>query len=55
MAGAAGGFLTRAFESMLKESSNKKYTALQTSIQSYLGAFRLLIVDPRSKISYSCI
>lgn len=39
MAGAAGGFLTRAFESMLKESSNKKYTALQTSIQSYLGAF----------------
>lgn len=36
MAGAARGFLTRAFESMLKECSNKKYTALQSSIQSYL-------------------
>ncbi|GKD49748.1 hypothetical protein Tco_1278724 [Tanacetum coccineum] len=36
--GAAGGFVTRAFESMLKESSgNKKYTSLQTAIQSYLG------------------
>lgn len=34
--GAAGGFVTRAFESMLKESSGKKYTSLQTAIQSYL-------------------
>ncbi|PWA56882.1 HOPM interactor 7 [Artemisia annua] len=35
--GAAGGFVTRAFESMLKESSgNKKYTSLQSAIQSYL-------------------
>ncbi|KAF5761248.1 putative Sec7 domain, mon2, dimerization and cyclophilin-binding domain, Sec7 domain superfamily [Helianthus annuus] len=34
--GAAGGFVTRAFESMLKESYGKKYTSLQTAIQSYL-------------------
>ncbi|KAI3719333.1 hypothetical protein L6452_20230 [Arctium lappa] len=34
--GAAGGFVTRAFESMLKESSGKKYTSLQTAIHSYL-------------------
>ncbi|XP_076892587.1 brefeldin A-inhibited guanine nucleotide-exchange protein 5-like [Bidens hawaiensis] len=33
---AAGGFVTRAFESMLKECSGKKYTSLQTAIQSYL-------------------
>ncbi|CAI9090751.1 OLC1v1025581C1 [Oldenlandia corymbosa var. corymbosa] len=37
MAGAAGGFLTRAFESMLKEcATNKKFTSLQTAIQTYL-------------------
>lgn len=37
--GAAGGFVTRAFESMLKESSgNKKYSSLQTAIQSYLDS-----------------
>lgn len=36
MAGAAGGFLTRAFESMLKECPNKKLTSLQTAIQTYL-------------------
>lgn len=36
MAGAAGGFVTRAFDSMLKECANKKYTALQTAIQTYL-------------------
>ncbi|KAD4982629.1 hypothetical protein R6Q59_002233 [Mikania micrantha] len=34
--GAAGGFVTRAFESMLKECYGKKYTSLQTAIQSYL-------------------
>ncbi|GAB4845824.1 Brefeldin A-inhibited guanine nucleotide-exchange protein 5 [Ancistrocladus abbreviatus] len=39
MAGAAaGGFVTRAFESMLKECSAKKYTSLQTAIQAYLDA-----------------
>ncbi|KAI3739034.1 hypothetical protein L2E82_29391 [Cichorium intybus] len=37
MAGcAAGGFLTRAFESMLKECSGKKYSSIQTAIRSYL-------------------
>ncbi|XP_059277441.1 brefeldin A-inhibited guanine nucleotide-exchange protein 5 [Lycium ferocissimum] len=35
--GAAGGFITRALESMLKESSsNKKFSSLQTAIQSYI-------------------
>lgn len=34
--GAAGGFVTRAFESMLRECSGKKYTALQTAVQAYL-------------------
>ncbi|XP_052182190.1 brefeldin A-inhibited guanine nucleotide-exchange protein 5 isoform X2 [Diospyros lotus] len=36
--GAAGGFVTRAFESMLKECSGKKYAALQTAIQNYLDS-----------------
>lgn len=36
--GAAGGFVTRAFESLLKEcSSNKKYPELQKAIQTYIG------------------
>ncbi|XP_058215944.1 brefeldin A-inhibited guanine nucleotide-exchange protein 5 isoform X3 [Rhododendron vialii] len=34
--GAAGGFVNRAFESMLKECSSKKLVALQTAIQKYL-------------------
>ncbi|XP_019463373.1 PREDICTED: brefeldin A-inhibited guanine nucleotide-exchange protein 5-like isoform X2 [Lupinus angustifolius] len=33
--GAAGGFLTRAFDSMLKECSVKKYPELQKAIQNY--------------------
>ncbi|KAL9165509.1 hypothetical protein ABFS82_06G175400 [Erythranthe guttata] len=34
--GAAGGFVTRAFESMLKECANKKHSAaLQSAIQAY--------------------
>lgn len=36
--GAAGGFINRAFESMLKECSSKKLVALQTAIQKYLGS-----------------
>ncbi|XP_047972872.1 brefeldin A-inhibited guanine nucleotide-exchange protein 5 [Salvia hispanica] len=37
MAGAAaGGFVTRAFESMLKECALRKYTALQAAIQAYI-------------------
>ncbi|KAF7142601.1 hypothetical protein RHSIM_Rhsim05G0000600 [Rhododendron simsii] len=34
--GAAGGFVNRAFESMLKECSSKKLVALQIAIQKYL-------------------
>ncbi|XP_061361482.1 brefeldin A-inhibited guanine nucleotide-exchange protein 5 [Gastrolobium bilobum] len=33
--GAAGGFVTRAFDSMLKECSGKKYSELQKAIQNY--------------------
>ncbi|XP_047066260.1 brefeldin A-inhibited guanine nucleotide-exchange protein 5-like [Lolium rigidum] len=42
MAGAAGGFVTRAFEAMLKEcsASRGKFAALQQSIQSYLDAIK---------------
>ncbi|XP_047971675.1 LOW QUALITY PROTEIN: brefeldin A-inhibited guanine nucleotide-exchange protein 5-like [Salvia hispanica] len=37
MSGSApGDLVARAFESMLKECSNKKYNALQSSIQTYL-------------------
>lgn len=35
--GAAGGFVSRAFEAMLKECSSKKYVALQTAVKTYLG------------------
>lgn len=34
---AAAGFVSRAFESMLKECSGKKFPDLQKAIQSYLG------------------
>lgn len=44
MAGAAGGFVTRAFESMLKECSAKKLTSLQSAIQSYLGWYNLIFL-----------
>ncbi|XP_057416198.1 brefeldin A-inhibited guanine nucleotide-exchange protein 5 isoform X2 [Lotus japonicus] len=33
--GAAGGFLTRAFDSMLKECSGKKFPELQKAIQNF--------------------
>ncbi|XP_050218779.1 brefeldin A-inhibited guanine nucleotide-exchange protein 5 [Mercurialis annua] len=33
---AAGGFVSRAFESMLKECSSKKYPDLQKAIQAYI-------------------
>ncbi|MCD9560744.1 hypothetical protein HAX54_019535 [Datura stramonium] len=41
--GAAGGFITRALESMLKECSNKKCSALQIAIQSYIGSYLPLL------------
>ena len=49
MAGAAGRFITRAFEAMLKEcaANRGKFAALQQSIQSYLGA----CVRPLSSLS----
>lgn len=37
--GAAGGFVSRAFEAMLKECSSKKYVALQTAVKTYLGQY----------------
>lgn len=37
--GAAGGFITRALESMLKECSGKKYPDLQKAIQNYIGLY----------------
>ncbi|WVZ66373.1 hypothetical protein U9M48_015604 [Paspalum notatum var. saurae] len=42
MAGAAGGFVTRAFEAMLKEctANRGKFAALQQSIQSYLDSIK---------------
>lgn len=46
--GAPGDLVARAFESMLKECSNKKYNALQSSIQTYLGAFL-----SRNSVSFS--
>ncbi|TYH08487.1 hypothetical protein ES288_A07G019300v1 [Gossypium darwinii] len=35
---AAGGFVSRAFESMLKECAGKKYPDLQKAIQTYLDS-----------------
>ncbi|XP_062190117.1 brefeldin A-inhibited guanine nucleotide-exchange protein 5-like [Phragmites australis] len=42
MAGAAGGFVTRALEAMLKEcaANRGKFAALQQSIQSYLDSIK---------------
>lgn len=34
---AAGGFVSRAFETMLKESGGKKFPDLQKAIQAYQG------------------
>ena len=34
---AAGGFVTRALDSMLKECSGKNYPELQKAIQTYTG------------------
>lgn len=37
--GAAGGFVTRALDSMLKECSGKKFPELQKAINNYTGLF----------------
>ncbi|KAJ4951655.1 hypothetical protein NE237_028487 [Protea cynaroides] len=39
---AAGGFVTRSFELMLKECSGKKYAALQKAIQIYLDNTKVI-------------
>lgn len=50
MAGAAaGGFISRAFESMLKECSGKKYPALYKSIQTYLGIILVFYISTSVK------
>ncbi|RDY07326.1 Brefeldin A-inhibited guanine nucleotide-exchange protein 5, partial [Mucuna pruriens] len=38
--GAAGGFLTRAFDSMLKECSSRKFPELQKAIQNYTDVMK---------------
>ncbi|KAJ4813394.1 Brefeldin A-inhibited guanine nucleotide-exchange protein 5 [Rhynchospora pubera] len=50
MAGAAGGFVTRAFEAMLKEcASNKKHAPVQKSIQSYLDVIKGIKAETTSQ------
>uniref|UniRef100_M8AWF1 Brefeldin A-inhibited guanine nucleotide-exchange protein 2 n=1 Tax=Aegilops tauschii TaxID=37682 RepID=M8AWF1_AEGTA len=51
MAGAAGGFVTRAFEAMLKEcaANRGKFAALQQSIQSYLDAIKGVAAQERQE------
>lgn len=51
MAGAAGGFLTRAFESMLKECSGKKYPELQKAIQAYLDVTKEASVASSNQVA----
>ncbi|KAH8504679.1 hypothetical protein H0E87_012060 [Populus deltoides] len=44
---AAGGFVSRAFESMLKECSGKKFPDLQKAIQSYLDDTKEVTQQPK--------
>ncbi|XVF88983.1 hypothetical protein PTKIN_Ptkin19aG0095100 [Pterospermum kingtungense] len=44
---AAGGFVSRAFESMLKECAGKKYPDLQKAIQTYLGQMLYFFDSPK--------
>ncbi|KAL9687797.1 hypothetical protein QQ045_032204 [Rhodiola kirilowii] len=46
MGGAADGFVTRAFESMLKECSGKKYSELKKAIQAYLDDIKAVKKQP---------
>ncbi|KAJ8751100.1 hypothetical protein K2173_016281 [Erythroxylum novogranatense] len=45
---AAGGFVSRAFDSMLKECSGKKYPDLQKAIQAYIDATKDVNQQPIS-------
>ncbi|KAM1605801.1 hypothetical protein PS2_026498 [Malus domestica] len=49
--GAAGGFVTRAFESMLKECSPKKHADLQKAIQAYLDSTKEVNQTPQTEPS----
>ncbi|XP_068664277.1 brefeldin A-inhibited guanine nucleotide-exchange protein 5-like isoform X2 [Aristolochia californica] len=46
MAGAAGGFVTRSFEFMLKECSGKKYVELNKAIQAYFDSTKEISQQP---------
>ncbi|XP_019098359.1 PREDICTED: brefeldin A-inhibited guanine nucleotide-exchange protein 5-like [Camelina sativa] len=50
---AAGGFLTRAFETMLKESGGKKYPDLQKAIQAYQDGSKVVTQAASSSIDES--
>lgn len=49
MAGAAGSFVTRSFECMLKESTGKKYGNLQKALKSYLESSKEIGHQPSSQ------
>ncbi|GLJ11220.1 hypothetical protein SUGI_0147450 [Cryptomeria japonica] len=49
MAGAAGAFVTRSFEYMLKESAGKKYGNLQKALKSYLDISKEISNQPSSQ------
>ncbi|CAH2065526.1 unnamed protein product [Thlaspi arvense] len=50
---AAGGFLTRAFETMLKESGGKKFPDLQKAIQAYQDGSKVVTQAASSSIDES--
>jgi len=49
MAGAAGSFVTRSFECMLKESAGKKYGNLQKALKSYLESSKEIAQLPSQR------
>ncbi|CAE6074869.1 unnamed protein product [Arabidopsis arenosa] len=50
---AAGGFLTRAFDTMLKESGGKKYLDLQKAIQAYQDGSKVVTQAASSSVDES--
>ncbi|CAL9247916.1 unnamed protein product [Arabidopsis halleri] len=50
---AAGGFLTRAFDTMLKESGGKKYPDLQKAIQAYQDGSKVVTQAASSSVDES--
>ncbi|KAL9325769.1 hypothetical protein ACSQ67_006414 [Phaseolus vulgaris] len=49
--GAAGGFVTRAFDSMLKECSGKKFPELHKAIQNYTDITKEVSQKKRSEVN----